>query len=294
MLFIDVYKKFKIYVNERHKKQGSITILNTFENNILLYFKDYHVSDITKLDLLNWQDLIIKKNFSNKYNANIFYCFRLFYNYMFDYNYISDNIFIYLKPFPKHIEYKNVNIYSFHQFKEFFKCCDDFVIKYFFDFMFYYGTRPSETMALTFNDFKKGYIRVIHSLRRKGDRGFDSPKNQSSIRCFKISLFAIFKIYLLRFYYFHKYGYFDSNFYIFGGKSPLSPSTIDRVKLRAIKKAKLPYITQHGFRHSFATRMIHKKVCIDIVSRNMGHSKVSTTLDIYLHNEKNTFSVFNS
>lgn len=32
--------------------------------------------------------------------------------------------------------------------------------------------------------------------------------------------------------------------------------------------------------------MIHKKVPIDYVSRSMGHSQVSMTLDVYLHNEK--------
>ena len=61
---------------------------------------------------------------------------------------------------------------------------------------------------------------------------------------------------------------------------------------KAYKKANLPSITQHEFRHSYATRKIHKKIPIDVVSRSMGHSKVSTTLDIYLHQEKNTHNVF--
>ena len=59
-------------------------------------------------------------------------------------------------------------------------------------------------------------------------------------------------------------------------------------------KHKLKEITVHEFRHSYATRMIHKGIPIDIVSRALGHSKVSTTLDIYVHNEKKTYSVFSS
>ena len=85
---------------------------------------------------------------------------------------------------------------------------------------------------------------------------------------------------------------FSNDYFIFGGLKPLAPTTIDRYKKNAYEKAKLPSITQHEFRHSYATRKIHKKVPIDFVSRSMGHSKVSTTLDIYLHQEKNTYNVF--
>ncbi|MBQ7136520.1 MAG: tyrosine-type recombinase/integrase [Bacilli bacterium] len=81
---------------------------------------------------------------------------------------------------------------------------------------------------------------------------------------------------------------------MFGGIKPLAPTTIDRYKKIAYTKANLPNITQHEFRHSYATRNIYKKVPIDIVSRSMGHSKVSTTLDVYLYQEKNTFNVFSS
>ena len=42
----------------------------------------------------------------------------------------------------------------------------------------------------------------------------------------------------------------------------------------------------------FLLKLYNKKVPIDVVSRSMGHSKVSTTLDIYLHQEKNTINVF--
>ena len=104
----------------------------------------------------------------------------------------------------------------------------------------------------------------------------------------------LFRIYLLKKFYFKKFGVFSNDYFIFGGLKPLSPTTIDRYKEIAFKKANLPSITQHEFRHSYATRKIHKKVPIDFVSRSMGHSNVSTTLDIYLHQEKNTINVFSN
>lgn len=42
-------------------------------------------------------------------------------------------------------------------------------------------------------------------------------------------------------------------------------------------------ITQHEFRHSYATRMISMRKPINKVSKNMGHSTISMTLDIYTH-----------
>ena len=82
--------------------------------------------------------------------------------------------------------------------------------------------------------------------------------------------------------YLKKYGN-GVDFFIFGGIKPLAPTTIDRHKLNACNKANLKPITQHEFRHSYATRNIHKRVPIDKVSKSMGHSTVSMTVDVYLH-----------
>jgi len=49
-------------------------------------------------------------------------------------------------------------------------------------------------------------------------------------------------------------------------------------------------ITQHEFRHSYTTRQLRKGVPIDSISKSMGHSNTSTTLNIYSHNEKRTLS----
>ena len=148
--------------------------------------------------------------------------------------------------------------------------------------MYFYGTRPSEAMALRFSDLEGSRIHINHSIHRKGKRELDTPKNQSSIRTFKISFIMKYRILKLKKIYDLKYGG-GNDYFIFGGIKPLAPTTIDRHKKQAYEKARLKNITQHEFRHSYATRMIHKKIPIDVVSRSMGHSKVSTTLDIYLH-----------
>ena len=294
MSFEEVYEEFKNYVIKRHKKQGFITIDQGFSNHILPYFKGKNINELTKLDIIVWQNKILDKNFSNNFNAKLYYVFNSFIKYCVCCSYLEENIISQVGPFKKKIEFKKHTTYTLRQFRKFRLYLNDFIIKQFFNFMYFYGTRPSEAMALRFIDLKYNYIYIRHSIQRKGNRELDTPKNQSSIRIIKISLLMLFRIWLLKKLYIKKYGAFSNDYFIFGGLKPLAPTTIDRYKKNAYDKAKLPSITQHEFRHSYATRKIHKKVPIDLVSRSMGHSKVSTTLDIYLHQEKNTYNVFSN
>jgi integrase len=47
----------------------------------------------------------------------------------------------------------------------------------------------------------------------------------------------------------------------------------------------VPEIPLHGARHSYATLSLGAGVRLDVVSRQLGHSSVSTTADIYTHDD---------
>lgn len=286
MSFEEAYEEFLIYAEKRHKKQGFYTITHDFNNHVLPYFKNTNIKSLTKLDIINWQNIIIDKNFKNKFNAKLYYVFNIFVEYCVNCNYLNENVVTQVGPFKKKIELSHHVVYNIHQFRKFRFYLKDFVIKQYFNMIFFYGSRPGETTAFRFLDKKGRYLSVSHNIHQKVDRELDTPKNQSSIRILKLSYLSCFRIWLLKRYYIKVYGCFRYDYFIFGGLKPLSHTTIDRIKKEAYEKAKLPPITQHEFRHSYATRMIHKKVPIDKVSRSMGHSQVSTTLDIYLHQEK--------
>lgn len=72
---------------------------------------------------------------------------------------------------------------------------------------------------------------------------------------------------------------------IFGGQKPLSPTSINRYMLNACKKCNLRKITLHQFRHSHATALLNKNMQIVEVSKRLGHSDTSTTLNIYMHTD---------
>lgn len=283
MNFEEVYQEYLIYASKRHKKQGFDTIVKNFNLHILPYFKNCKVNEITKKDIINWQNNILEKKFSNNFNKNLYYEFSAFMQYCVYFSYIDSNIVLQTEKFAKKIEGKNYVVYTIWQFIRFRFFIRNYTIKQFFNFMYSYGTRPSEAMALRLSDKEKRIIHINHSIHRKGNRELDTPKNQSSIRSFKIGFLMNFRIWRLKRKYIKKYGDCDYDYFIFGGKKPLAPTTIDRYKKEAYTKAKLPPITQHEFRHSYATRMIHKKKPIEIVSKSLGHSNISMTVDVYLH-----------
>jgi integrase len=61
------------------------------------------------------------------------------------------------------------------------------------------------------------------------------------------------------------------------------PRTVSQYFDRACRKARLPGIGLHGLRHTYATHAITKGVPTVIVQEILGHSRASTTEDLYVH-----------
>ncbi|MFO7942997.1 MAG: site-specific integrase [Anaerolineales bacterium] len=65
--------------------------------------------------------------------------------------------------------------------------------------------------------------------------------------------------------------------------SPIGPRKMQKAFKRALAAAGLPDIRFHDLRHTAATHMLANGVDVLTVSRRLGHTKASTTLDIYGH-----------
>lgn len=277
------YKEFIIYVSKRHKKQGLVALESNFNSRILPYFKNKDIYAITKIDILNWQNYIYEFNFKNSYNEKLLIELRKFLKFCHNYYDLSENIYNSIEPFVKKCEEKNSDYYTLQDFNKFIKNVDNKIYKQFFTFMFFCGTRPGETFALRFCDLEDNIIHIRHNLTTKGGRNLDTPKNQSSIRDIKIDNKLKKDLLKLKKYYCGKYKVPDNDLFIFGGIKPLSPTSCNRQKKKACEKANLRQITLHQFRHSHATLLLNNGIVINEVSRRLGHSKTSTTLNVYCH-----------
>ena len=92
--FEDAYEEFKIFAAKRQKKQSFDTLHYNFDLRILPYFKGKKLINLTSNDFLIWEQEILKENFSNNYNRNLYYhlsCFISFCEteYNFDKNILS-------------------------------------------------------------------------------------------------------------------------------------------------------------------------------------------------------------
>lgn len=64
---------------------------------------------------------------------------------------------------------------------------------------------------------------------------------------------------------------------------PLKPTYLTHKWKEIVEKSELPYIRFHDLRHTAATFLIKNHVPMKVVQEILGHSKISTTMDIYGH-----------
>ena len=65
--------------------------------------------------------------------------------------------------------------------------------------------------------------------------------------------------------------------------SPMSPDSVLHMLHRVLKRAGLPRVRFHDLRHTFATHALASGVDAKTLSRILGHTKASFTLDTYTH-----------
>lgn len=68
-----------------------------------------------------------------------------------------------------------------------------------------------------------------------------------------------------------------------GFGKPLGPSCLTQHLPRLEKAAGLPNVSLHDLRHTFASMLNNAGVDIAMISRELGHSNLTTTLNVYTH-----------
>ncbi len=150
------------------------------------------------------------------------------------------------------------------------------------------GMRIGEVCALTWEDIDtdNGVISVNRTIQRiyvieDGNRRteliLDTPKTKNSIREIPISkdLLRILKPF--------KKIVNPSFFVLTNDAKPTEPRTYRSYYKNLMKELKMPELKFHGLRHSFATRCIESNCDYKTVSVLLGHSNISTTLNLYVH-----------
>lgn len=150
------------------------------------------------------------------------------------------------------------------------------------------GMRIGELCGLQWDDIDidNGIIKVRKTVQRiyfiENDRRhteiiIDSPKTKNSIRDIPMTNELIKLIKPLK-------KIVNKDFFVLtNDRKPTEPRTFRSYYQKLIKKLGLPNLKFHGLRHSFATRCIESKCDYKTVSVILGHSNISTTLNLYVH-----------
>ena len=76
----------------------------------------------------------------------------------------------------------------------------------------------------------------------------------------------------------------NESFYVLTNEAkPTEPRTYRNYYKKLMRELDIPKLKFHGLRHSFATRCIESNCDYKTVSVILGHSNISTTLNLYVH-----------
>ena len=150
------------------------------------------------------------------------------------------------------------------------------------------GLRIGEVCALVWDDIDvdNGVISVSKTIQRiyvieGGEKHteviIDTPKSKNSIREIPIARDLLKMIKPL------KKVVNGSFFVLTNSAQPTEPRTYRNYYKRLMAQLNMPKLKFHGLRHSFATRCIESKCDYKTVSVLLGHSNISTTLNLYVH-----------
>lgn len=162
------------------------------------------------------------------------------------------------------------------------------------------GLRQGELLALNWSDidFNARTVAVsksIRSVKKDGKYVFEIqvPKTHNSIRTVAIPVAVIQALKN------HKrnqnlekektFGAYSNNNLIFATPigTPIDSRNLIRVYKNLLKKSNIEYRKFHSLRHTYATRLFEAGVHPKTVQKLMGHSDITTTLNIYTHVNEN-------
>lgn len=241
---LQVYKKFYTYIN-------GLELCTTYKNKILGLLRT----------------LI---NFSNRY-----------------YN-TNDSIIKFIENFRDSGSIKKeMDFFTYEEYLKFDSVIDSFEYHVFFEILYYLGLRKGEAQALTWQDidFKNKTISITKTLmtKIKGEKWtISSPKTQKSNRVLPIPKKPLDDLKTM-YHNAKEYSDFSNNWFVFGNSEPFKETTIHNKKNRYCDLANIKRIRVHDFRHSTASLLVNQGASIALVSKYLGHSKISTTLNTYSH-----------
>ncbi len=293
-----VRELFDRYMSAKKQEVRQTTLDKTrhiLENDVLPFFEKTRLDKLTVEKLQEWKNKVNERDISITTKKNIYREFRTMLNFAVRMEYTPKS------PLDKLGNFKEVyfekpqdklHYYTPEQFKKYIAAAketiknpSDRACYVFFNVAYFTGMRKGEINALKWSDIDGNIIHVRRSVAQKikGQPIVETPpKNKSSYRDIQIPNRLMAVLDEQRAY--HKAIRKDiSDLRVCGGENCISDTAIENHNKDYAKKADLPHIRIHDFRHSHASLLANEGINIQEIARRLGHSKIEMTWNTYSH-----------
>ena len=282
----DAFNEYMVQHKKEIKKQSISKIYDKYKH--LAPIQKIKINSFNVTQLNQYLNILEKESLSIEYKNKILGILKRIIMYSNKYYNTQDNIIKFISNFKDpNSQKKEMNFYTYDEYKQYDSVIDNFEFHVLFEILYFMGLRKGELQALTWKDinFEKKELSITKTLtsKIKGEKWtISSPKTKNSNRILPIPeniLYDLKKLLNNA----QKYKDFNINWFVFGNVEPFRENTIQNRNEKYSELANLKHIRVHDFRHSCASLLISKGASITLVSKYLGHSKVSVTLDIYSH-----------
>lgn len=285
----EIYYLFRNDLSNKVKKQTLVKTDNLFKHYDMI--QDKKISSLDVSTYRKYKTYLDSLPFQAHYKNKILGLLRRLLTY--SNRYYNTPLFLlnYIEPYKDNSFKKEMDFFTFKEYKHFRSVIPELEWQVFFDCLYYLGLRQGELQALIWSDidFNKKEVKINKTLttKIKGEKWtISTPKTKNSIRTLPLSknVYNGLKIMLNEAL---KFKYFKYDMFVFGMIQPFKETNIQKHKNKYCDLANLRRIRIHDFRHSCASFLINQGASISLVSKYLGHSNITITLNTYTHLYKN-------
>ncbi len=274
--FVEVYFNDK---GTRLKERSIMTKRTLIETKIIPYFGEKSMNEITAVDIIKWQNLLMNQEYSPTYLRMIQNQLTALFNHAERFYDLRDNP---CKKVDKmgRSNAKELNFWTKDEYEVFLGTFTegDEMYRLIFQMLFWLGCRIGEALALTSSDIdlEKATISVSKTYYRRNKTDYiTSPKTESSNRKITIPKFLQGEI----------KEYLDRQYELAPDERifPITDRAVQKKMKQKTEEAKLKPIRVHDLRHSHIALLIEKGLQPLVIAQRVGHDSVNTTMNIYGH-----------
>lgn len=273
---------WNVYLRDREARLKAST-MDTKDNivltKILPYFKDRTLREITAVDIITWQNTLLKVRnprtgapYSTDYLKTIHNQISAIFNHAVRYYKLKDNPARIAGNMGRNRK-AEMQIWTEEDYLKFSRIMMDEPLYYYaFEVLYWMGIRKGELLALTRQDIdlEKRLMTINKTLYVKGAQQLvTSPKTEESNREISIPRFLCEEL----------EEFFAMNYKLKPADRlfPVDRSNLSKKLNDGAKKAGIKRIRIHDLRHSHVSLLIHKGFSAVQIAKRVGHSSVDIT-----------------